>query len=58
MDESDCPSTPKEDQLEQNVTMGEEHSRIDAAANIANPEGASVPGRDAAVSRWQKRRIL
>ena len=51
MDESDCPSTPKEDQLEQNVTMVEEHSRIDAAANLANPEGASVPGRDAAGSR-------
>ena len=45
VDESDCPTTPKEDQWEQNVTMVEEHSRIDAAANIANPEGAPVPGK-------------
>ena len=45
VDESDCPTTPKEDQWEQNVTMVEEHSRIDAAANIANPEAAPVPGK-------------
>ena len=32
IDESDCPTTPKEDQWEQNVIMMEEHSRIDAAA--------------------------
>ena len=34
MDESDCPTTPKEKQWEQNVTMVDEHSRMDAAANI------------------------
>ena len=45
MDESDCPTTPKEDQWEQNMTMVEEHSRIDAAANIINPEGESAPGK-------------
>ena len=42
MDESDCPTTPKEKQWEQNVTMVDEHSRIDAAANIVKPEGESV----------------
>ena len=45
MDESDCPTTPKEKQWEQNVTMVEEHSRIDTAANIVKPEGASFPGK-------------
>ena len=39
VDESDCPTTPKEKQWEQNVTMVDEHSRIDAAANIVKPEG-------------------
>ena len=34
VDESDCPTTPKEKQWEQNVTMVDEHSRMDAAANI------------------------
>ena len=38
MDESDCPTTPKEKQWEQNVTMVEEHSRIDAAAKHAAEE--------------------
>ena len=45
MDESDCPATPKEKQWEQNVTMVEEHSRIDAAANIVKPKVESVPGK-------------
>ena len=45
MDESDCPTTPKEKQWEQNVTMVEEHSRIDTAANIVKLEGASFPGK-------------
>ena len=45
MDESDCPTTPKEKQWEQNVTTVDEHSRIDAAANIINPEGESAPGK-------------
>ena len=59
VDKSDCPTTPKEKRWERNMTMVDEHSRIDAAANIAELEGESVPlGRGAAVARWQKRRNL
>ena len=45
MDESDCPTTPKEKRWERNVTMVDEHSRIDAAANIVKLEVESVPGK-------------
>ena len=38
MDENDCPTTPKEKQWEQNVTMVGEYSRIEVAANIVKPE--------------------
>ena len=38
MDESDCPTTSKEKQWEQNVTMVGEYSRIEVAANIVKPE--------------------
>ena len=44
MDKSDCPTTPKEKRWEQNVTMVDEYSSIDAAANIVKPEGESVIG--------------
>ena len=44
MDESDCPTTPKEKQWEQNVTMVDEYSSIDATANIVKPEEESVIG--------------
>ena len=42
MDESDCPTTPKEKQWEQNVTMVGKYSRIEVAANIVKPEEESV----------------
>ena len=44
VDESDCPTTPKEKQWEQNVTMVDEYSSIDATANIVKPEEESVIG--------------
>ena len=51
MDGSDCPTTPREGQWEQNETIVDGHSRREPAASIVKPEEESdieptvVPGK-------------